>query len=290
PKRGTAILVYRRSAVQGGSARQIIGAVVMIAVAYFTMGTGTTWGASLASAWGGSAAVYNVGIMMLTTLAVTALTKPPTPGGASGTEGAWRELTGTSNQINPWGVIPFIIGESRFHPPHAVLPYTESVGYNSYQVCMFDLGYGDLDVPIEEIKIGDTLLSSFSGVQVEVTKTPTLYTQDVSTTVVGAVINYDNQGVRFTRTVTNAKRIAVEMVSDNGLFGTGTNGKSWPICIAWRIRYRKVGETEWLTPTAPRLGCLKTVKPAEADDVPGANFWAYEQRKRPFAMGANWEV
>ena len=41
PKPGTHILAYRTDALQGGSARQILGAVIMIAVSYFTMGAGS---------------------------------------------------------------------------------------------------------------------------------------------------------------------------------------------------------------------------------------------------------
>lgn len=297
PKPGTAIQVYHRGSLQGGSARQIIGAAAMLAVGWWAAaaigalgstvgGVGSVFGLTGAAGYAAVGGVY-----MLSSLAVNALTKPPAPGGAQGPQGAWRQLTGSSNQINPWGVIPFVIGESRFYPPHAALPYTEAVGENSYQVCMFDLGHGDLEVPVEEIKIGNTPLSSFKGVQYEITRTPTLYTQDVSQTDVGAEIGFSDQNVEFIRTTaSNAKRIALDLVASQGLFGVGTNGKSWPVWIAWRIRYRKVGDTTWLTPPSPRLSDLLDTKPAAASSLAGANFWSYDERKRPFAMGISWEV
>src|SRR5690606_41242655 len=79
---------------------------------------------------GGSAAAWNIGIMMLSTLAVSALTKPPAPGGGSadGTDGHWYQLTGTSNQANLWGVIPFVIGQqdrksTRLNSSHVKISY-----------------------------------------------------------------------------------------------------------------------------------------------------------------------
>src|SRR5690606_7076331 len=186
PRAGKRVHAYCVGALQGGSVKRIVGAVVMIAVSYFTMGAGATWGASLAASIGGSAAAWNIGIMMLSTLAASALTKPPAPGGgaADGTDGHWYQLTGTSNQINPWGVIPFVIGQHRFFPPHAALPYTETVGEKSYQYCLFDLGHGDIEV--SDIRIGDTPIGSFEGVQYNITRTPTLYVNDVSEAAVNA--------------------------------------------------------------------------------------------------------
>lgn len=64
-------------------------------------------------------------------------------------------------------MIPFVIGESRFYPPYAGRPYTETLGSDSWLHCLFDLGFGDID--IADLRIGDTSISSYTGFQYEVT-------------------------------------------------------------------------------------------------------------------------
>lgn len=126
PKPGASIHITRRS-LHGNTGRQILAVVAMAALTYFTFGIGTGVGSGIiASTYGSWAAV---GVYMLGSLAISALTKPPTSrGGVSGEQAKWNALTGSSNQINPWGVIPFVIGESRFFPPHAAYPYSEAIG------------------------------------------------------------------------------------------------------------------------------------------------------------------
>src|SRR5690606_6914866 len=285
PKAGTHIYAYRTGQLEGGSVKRIIGAVVLIAVAYFTMGTGATWGAGLAASIGGSAAAWNIGISMLASLAVNALTKPPSPGGggdANSTDGQWFQLTGTSNQINPWGVIPFVIGKSRLYPPHAALPYTETIGEKNYQYCLFDLGHGDIEV--SDIRIGNTPISDFAEVTYNVTKTPTLYVNDVSEAAVNATIAHDNTTPVLRTTTTDITSIALDSVYPQGHFGVGTSGKTFSMWTAWRIRYRPVGTSTWTTPSTTRRSGFSTVKPSAAPTISGATFWIESAGKVPFGV------
>lgn len=293
PKAGKHVHAYRVGSLQGGGLKKIIGAVVLIAVAYFTMGTGATWGAALAGSIGGSAAVWNIGIMMLATLAVTALTKPPLPGGgasgaAQGTEGQWHQLTGSSNQVNPWGVIPLVVGEHRYFPPHAALPYTETIGEKNYQYCLFDLGYGD--IVVEDIRIGETSIDAFEEVTYNVTTTPTLYVNDVSEAAVSATIEHGDTTPVTRTTTTNVTSISLDLVYPQGHFGIDNKNKTVSLWTAWRIRYRAVGSGTWLTPPSPRLSGLSASKPAVAPTVSGANFWVQSTRKKPFGTSIAWDV
>ena len=87
---------------------------------------------------------------MVAILAVNALIPPPSfKGGLGGSGDPFNQLasiTGTSNQANPYGVIPCVVGKMRFYPPHAALPYTETLGDDQYLRMLLDLGYGDLDI------------------------------------------------------------------------------------------------------------------------------------------------
>ncbi|WP_164173812.1 hypothetical protein, partial [Stenotrophomonas maltophilia] len=75
------------------------------------------WGAALAKGAGWSAAAGNAiasGITLAASLAVNSLVSVPTAaGGGSEAQKAWNALTGNSNQINPYGVIPLVLGEHR---------------------------------------------------------------------------------------------------------------------------------------------------------------------------------
>lgn len=287
PRAGKRVHAYCVGALQGGSVKRIIGAVVMIAVAVFA----PQFGAWAAGAFGfGSAAAWSAGFMMLGTLAASALTKPPSPGGGSadGTDGHWYQLTGTSNQANPWGVIPFVIGQHRFFPPYAALPYTETIGEKNYLYCLFDLGHGDIEV--SDITIGNTPISSFEEVTYNVTKTPTLYVNDVSEAAVSATIEHGNTVPVVRTTAAGVTSISLDLVYPQGHFGLGTSGKTFSMWTAWRIRYRAVGSGTWLTPSNTRRSGISTIKPAAAPTVSGANFWVESTKKKPFGTSIAWDV
>lgn len=293
PRIGKHVHAYRTAALQGGSVKKIIGAVVMIAVAWWAGAAIAALGAAGGTVFGlsGFAAYAAVGATyMLASLAVNALTKPPSPGGgdANSTDGQWFQLTGTSNQINPWGVIPFVVGKSRLYPPHAALPYTETIGEKNYQYCLFDLGYGDIEV--SDIRIGNTPISDFAEVTYNVTKTPTLYVNDVSEAAVNATIAHDNTTPVLRTTTTDVTSISLDIVYPQGHFGVGTSGKTFSMWTAWRIRYRPVGTSTWITPSNTRRSGFSTVKPSAAPTISGANFWVESTRKVPFGVSLAWDV
>ena len=277
PKEGAAIHITRRS-LHGNGVKQIIAVVAMIALTYFTAGIAS--GAFLsgtAITLGVSSATLATAVSMLGMLAISALTKPSMPGGSSGTQGQWNQLTGTQNQISPWGVIPLVIGESRFFPTHAAIPYSEAVGESSYQYCMFDLGHGELEV--SDIKIGDTPISDYAEVQYEITKTTTLYTADVAEVSVGATME---DGDDVTRTTSaGVTRISLDLVYSQGLYWVSTSSKDNPMFVEWKIEYRAVGSGTWLAPAdASAAGMVQS----------GATFTSRALRKKPFAAGVSWPV
>ncbi|KRG71774.1 hypothetical protein ABB27_02465 [Stenotrophomonas terrae] len=268
PKAGTAIHVTRRG-LHGGSARQLVAIVAMVALTFFAPQVGLYFGSQL----------LGVGVMMLGSLAIAALTKPPSPAGDNATTARWNALTGTSNQINPGGVIPFVIGESRFFPPHAAYPYSEAVGESSYQYCLFDLGHGDIEVA--DIRIGDNPISQYQEVQYEITRTPTLYTNDVAEVVVGASMA-DGDAVTRT-TAPGITRVALDLVAPAGLYGVSTKGGKFDMRVRWRFQYRLAGSTgAWITPASPRLSYLTPMG--------DGRFEVRMEKAEAFACGIAWDV
>ena len=282
PKPGTAIHVVRDSVAGGGDTwKQVLGAVVLIVVSYFTAGAATTWGASLlgAGASAGAVAAVNIGIMMVATLAVSALTAPPQATSPGGTEGQWNQLTGSQNSVNRWGAIPFVIGESRFFPPHAAMPYGQVIGESSYQHCMFDLGHGDLDV--SDIRIGDTPIGDYKDVQWEITKGDSLlYQDDVAELAVNSTMV---AGDRVTRTSSpGIDAVGFEIVFGQGLFWVGTKGRPADLEARFSVRWRFAGTGAWQqVPANARRSGLRRVNGAE--EVRTLN-------KKPFGVGISWDV
>lgn len=239
PKRGTAIHVTRMPA-GGGSGSKWLRTILMIVVMI------VAWYAApvVAAAFGVSTAVASAAIFMVGSLIVNALVPPPQPklgGGGLGDQDRLNMLTGSQNQVAPYAPIPLVIGEQRVFPPHAAMPYSESLGQVSYQRLMFDLGYGDLEVA--DIRIGDTPLSAFEGVEYEITKTPTLYTSDVSEASVTAAMN-DGDSVTRT-TAPNVEEISLDIAFPQGLFGVDKKGRLVAATVSLTVQYRAVGTTTW---------------------------------------------
>lgn len=230
---------------QGGNGGKWVRAVLLIALVVVTYGYAAPYAAA---AWGGSAAAWAAGMMIVGTLAINALIPPPSPkldmGGGGDPFNQLASLTGTSNQANPYGVIPCVVGQMRFFPPHAALPYTEISGDDQYLRMLLDLGYGDLDV--SDIQIGETDISTYEDVEYEITTSPTLFTQDIFELAVGVSLN--TSGDTATRTTqASVTEISLDLIGLQGVFGVDSSGNSVVGTIDFSVTYRETGTTgSWL--------------------------------------------
>lgn len=223
-------------------------------------------------------------VSMIGNLIVNALLpppKPPKPGDMSISN--WNQLTSTGNQINPYGVIPLVLGECRIFPTHAAMPYSETVGETSYQRLLFDLGYGDIEV--SDLKIGDTPMANFEEVEYEIGTAPSLYTNDVNELAVNATLN---DGDVVTRTTApDADEITLDIVFPQGLFGYNKDGKQRDVEAQLKVEYRAVGASTWIqigtaTPQIRFSGFkVTTLTYPWVVKTPG---------KKPFAVGVGWRV
>ena len=192
PKAGQTIhvAVWPQGGGSGGKWLRVIALVVITVLSY-----GAASGAFAAGGYfaAGSTSAYALaaGISVVGTLAINSLIPPPQPKGLGSTGGdpfqQLNSITGTSNNANPYGVVPCVVGLMRFFPPHAALPYTEISGDDQYLRMLLDLGYGDLDVT--DIKIGETAISSYEDVEYEVSTNPALFSQDIFELAVGVSLN-----------------------------------------------------------------------------------------------------
>ncbi len=147
--------------IGGMIAIAVLAIAASIAAPYALPATAPAW-ASAAAAAGAGAAVSIGG-----TLALNALVPPPVPEVSpdyGNDKPAWA-ISGGRNRPNPWGKVPFLLGRFQLTPPYAAVPYREIVGGDVYWRALFALSHGP--VAIEEIRIGETLLDAFSGVETE---------------------------------------------------------------------------------------------------------------------------
>ncbi len=282
PKPGSVLTV---TGLPQGNMNENWRAVLMIAVAVVAW-----WAApQLALAYGGTSGMWASGIMMVGNLAINALVKPPTPGGLTASEQkSWHQLTGSSNQINPGGPIPIVLGGSRYFPPHAAIPYSSNIGDQNTQYCLFDLGFNVEADDVSELKIGDTPISAFSDVAWEVATNPTLYKNDVSELFVGVTLEDDDEVIRTT--APNTESISVDFVFPAGLYGTDEENEHMLI-VFWDIQYRPSGTTTWLEAPSPRFSGMRYRDPMNGDEAPFAGMYAKAARwYDPFATGIEWDV
>lgn len=214
----------------GGNSNKLLKLVVLVVAAVATYFYGPQVG---------------MAVLSLGFTAVNILVPPPQPkiAGAGDPFNTLASLTGTQNQASPYSPIPLVIGTCNFYPPHAALPYTEISGDDQYLRMLLDCGLGD-DLDVSDIKIGETPIESYDDVEWEVTKTPTLFTQDAYELQVGT--NLNNTGDSDQRTgQTLANEMSVDVQFPNGLYGIDNKARSINTWVYVDVAYRKVGTTTW---------------------------------------------
>ncbi|MBP7339641.1 host specificity factor TipJ family phage tail protein, partial [Niveispirillum sp.] len=91
-----------------------------------------------------------------------------------------RYSIGATNNGRPYGLIPVVLGRMRWAPPYAAKPWTELVGQDQYVRILFDLGPGPLSIDQASMRLGDTPLSDYDDVEVEVREG---YASDTAVTI-----------------------------------------------------------------------------------------------------------
>jgi len=157
-------------------------------------------------------------------------------------------LTGGRNQAAPFEPVPVILGKHRISPYYGALPYTESNAETQYLRLLFVWGYGPLQ--IDDIKIGETPLSSFDEVEVE-TRTGlvgdapvTLYPRQVVEEPLSVDLKQVDGWQRRT-TAENVNEISIDFVFPNGVGATDDRGRQQLYTVTLAARYRLVDTLTW---------------------------------------------
>lgn len=184
---------------------------------------------------------------------ISALAPPPKPSSAgrvnNPVESPTQFIEGAKNSINPFGVIPVCLGTNRMFPLQAARPYTETQDDDQYVRQLFTYGYGD-ELSITDIKIGETPIAQFTGVQMSHRLAGDLhlgtgiyssdvYQEDVSVLLTNAL------GFVTRTTQENVDEAIVDVTWPSGLAVFRDSGARQPFRVQLDMDYSPAGAGTW---------------------------------------------
>lgn len=264
PTSGQAVVVRRIMSGGGGGngGKQIgmlVGMIALMAASFFIGGGALAsflpTALQMVGTVGGWQAV-GAAVLVGGSLALNALIQPSRPriGALSDFSGSpTLSLTGSSNEANPYGRIPRLYGKHRIYPPLAARPYTEIVGNQQYMRLLYCMGYGPLAFSRDDIQIGETKLTQFSGYELQIaygypgedwTSILTLVPDDVieesSSLKITAAVSWQQRTTQL-----NAKEISIDLSFPEGVIRYDGSQRATEWSVAFDLEYRKVGTPGW---------------------------------------------
>ena len=193
PKAGRLITV--RALAQDGDNKEV-NALLTIAVIVASIYIPGAQGLALT---GFNAALATAGIQIAGMLLVNSIAplRPPIPDVAAEASPTYS-LSGGGNRARLYQPLPLVVGTHRVFPDLGAKEYTEFLGEDQYLYQVFNFGLSD--VTLSEVKIGETLLSAYTGVESQESGTDgalTLFPSDVDSLPGGQLIQ---AGAWVTRT------------------------------------------------------------------------------------------
>lgn len=162
-------------------------------------------------------------------------------------------ITGSRNRAAPFSSVPTVLGTHRFTPPYGGLPYTRVFGNDQYLHFLVVWGYGP--VSVSDVKIGNTPIGNFQGLQVwndfdgTQTEVP-LYPADAFQEQLNSELG-TTPTVR--RTPIDTTQIEIAVTAPDGLFTTYKAELQDNAPVFLTAQYRKVGDSTWTTFVNTRL-------------------------------------
>lgn len=233
----------------GGGGKNPLRTVLSLAI----MAASPVLSGTLSGFFGATAARFvTAGVNLVSRLALNALAPPPKARFAKNPkESPTLFIQGARNQAQPFGRVPKVLGRHRFVPPLAAFPYTETVGNDQYLRMLFVWGYGPLQ--ISDLKIGETDLADFDGVEVE---TRAGYEDDAPIRLyTNAVLQNDLQinaratdGYIVRTSEADADEISVDITLPRGLFRFNASNQKVSSTVQVEVQYAPTGTSNWSAP------------------------------------------
>lgn len=265
PKAGILVEVRAFPIPQGGGGddggKSVLRIVLTIAVIAFAAWAGSAIAGLLGFAQGtqafaiasavGTATAGTAGMLAINAIAPI---RPPKMNELSKAEGKTDSPTlfieGARNQIRPFSPVPMLLGKYRMTPAYGAKPFTEVVGDKQFVRMLFVWGIGPISIDLDSLKIGDTLLSEFTGYQIEHREgydsddPLTLYPDTVDEDTFNAILTQTGSWV--TRTSgDNADELNIEVTFPQGLVEYDERGNREARQVTIEIEYQLSGSSGW---------------------------------------------
>lgn len=260
PKAGTHIEIRVVPHGSGGGGGKIFRTILLLAVVAAAFFGGPLIGEAIFGVEGvlgisgatlGKSLVGLVGMLLVNVIAPV---RPPSIS-SSGPDKQTPMIEGARNQARPFQPVPVILGRHRIAPNYGSSPYTEIIGGKHYLRMLVVWGIGPLAIDTDSLRIGDTPLSEFDGVEVEHREG---YPDDAPLTLYGNTVLQEEMNVLLeqatgwvTRNTTPiADEIGFDITFPGGLVNYDTTtGRKGEHTVAFEVEYRAVGSGTWLAPS-----------------------------------------
>ena len=277
----------------GGGNKDVLRVVLTLAV---LVASATIPGLQVLALGPTAQAFLQAGIAVVGNLAVNALVPVQQPEGPREEERRFG-IQGFQNRARPFDPVTQILGRHRIAPDYGAGVFTEIVGQDQYLRAIFAWGVGPMEIDVDSIRIGETPISNFTGVQMEHRQgfpgdaprqlySDTVFEDSLQIRLGDQLEGYaDLTGPQVRTTAAEADELSVDITFPAGLFGTGENsGNSIAANADITVRYREVGTSTWLVPTFT----ARTHSMASGATGSNMNFWA--ERKGVIRHGMTWDV
>jgi len=260
-----AIVTIRMVPTGGGGGKNPLKSLLTIAVIAasiaFAPGLGQVISANLFGIVSGGALSISTAlagglITVLGGLLVNALAPPSVPklpelSGSSVRDSAALSITGARNQINPFGVVPRVLGRHKIFPSFGARQVTEIIGDDQYLRGLVTLGPGPLT--ITDLKIGETAIANFEDVETEIheglpTDTAfTLFPNDIFQDNLSVLLQQVDAGTIRTTQI-DADEISVDISFLQGLVKFVGGGQKQDVTVDVKVEYRVTSpQGAWVT-------------------------------------------
>lgn len=233
----------------GGGKKNILGTILMVVVAVVAAYVGA-W---VAAAYGPLiGAVAGAAVSMVGGLVLNALIKPPSlsTSGSGLNPGANYMVTGQSNEARHYRTVPRIYGRVKYYPLTAANPAISTQGSKSRFSILYDFGYGNVDIDLNAIKIGETASTTYTKLENfqlhQNTKTPQLKFVTVRYGFENLTINTSKETMYQFTTKPQSIGAQLNIFFPQGLYHYNKNKNTvTELDILVNCWSRKVGDTEW---------------------------------------------
>lgn len=268
---GAADVVTILPVVGGGQGSNPMRLLLMVAVIIAAAYTGGAAASAFGSSFAGAAA--QMGVVLVGTMLVNAISPLKSSNDSVSSEAARQgySLQAKGNEARLLDAIPVLYGRHMIYPNYAAQPYSENSGNFQYLYSLYCITQGR--VQIEQIRIGDTPISSFSEVQYEVIEpgqAVTLFPDNVVTS--GDVATIELQGSNeegypadgwygpfvTSPAQTRANYLGFDITLPGGLVYINDKGGQDARTIHWEFQARYIDDSgnpvgNWFTLDAPSL-------------------------------------